>query len=76
MLLSLVSLYVIGREVWVAQVFANMPNPINVLALVHFIEVAFLNTTTLVQVLCVAIVFSAIWLVRDVAKSIQLPRFA
>lgn len=75
-LLSLGSLYFIGREVWVARVFANMPNPVHVASVVRFFEAAFFNTTTVVQVLCITVLFGLFWLARDLTRSIQLPRFA
>lgn len=75
-LLALGSLYAIGREVWVAQVFANMPNPAHLAQVFVFFEAAFFNTTAVVQILCVAVLFAFAWIVRDFARSVQLPRFA
>lgn len=72
-LLATGSLYLIGREVWVARVFENMPSPAHLLSFATFFETAFFNTTTVVQVLCVAILFSFVWIVRDFVRSIQLP---
>lgn len=72
-LLGLGSLYFIGKEVWVARVFENMPSPAHLLSFATFFESAFFNTTTIVQVLCVVILFSFVWIVRDFIRSIQLP---
>ncbi|MDB5237523.1 MAG: hypothetical protein JWL88_625 [Parcubacteria group bacterium] len=74
--LSIGSLYLIGRKVWVARVFENMPNPIHIASVLHFFEAAFFNTSTIVQVLCVAVLFSFVWLVRGFARSVPLLRLA
>jgi hypothetical protein len=74
--LALASLYAIGREVWVAKVVANMPNPIHVIHFLRFFEVAFFNTTTIVQILCIAVLFSFGWLARDFARTLRIPVFA
>jgi hypothetical protein len=74
--LGVVSLYFIGRKVWVARVFQNMPNPVHVASVLRFFEAAFFNTNTVVQVLCVAVVFSFAWIVRDLLRSIPSLRFA
>jgi hypothetical protein len=66
----------IGRKVWVAKVIANMPNPIHVASVLHFFTAAFLNTNTVVQVLCVATVFSFAWITRDLIRAIPQLRFA
>lgn len=72
-ILSLGSLYLVGREVWVAKVLVNIPNPLNVVSTLRFFEVAFLNTTTLVQVLCVIVAFSVVWILRDMVRALRLP---
>lgn len=74
--IALVSLYLIGRKVWVARVFENMPNPVHFAALLRFFEAAFLNTTAIVQILCVLTVFGFVWLVRDLLHSLPTVRFA
>src|SRR4051812_32187716 len=70
-ILSIGSLYLIGREVWVAKVFTNMPNPVHITSAIRFFEAAFFNTTTVVQVLCVAVVFSFVWLAYDLVRSVR-----
>jgi len=63
-----VSLYVIGKSVFVAQIFRNMPAIQDVPALARFFLEAFLHTEVLVQALTVAIVLSAVWMVIDATK--------
>jgi len=75
-ILSFGSLYLLGREVWVAKIFTNMPNPVHVASVLRFFEAAFFNTTTLVQVLCISVLFGIVWLARNLARSIEFPRFA
>ncbi|MDB5265309.1 MAG: hypothetical protein JWM39_22 [Parcubacteria group bacterium] len=74
--LAIGSLYLIGRKVWVARVFENMPNPIHLASVIRFFEAAFFNTSTVVQVLCVAVVFSFFWIARDLIRSLPVVRFA
>ena len=69
--LALGSLYAIGREVWVARVIENMPSPANLAAFVRFFEVAFLNTTFVVQTLSLLAMFAVLWAAYDAAKSIH-----
>ncbi len=69
--LTLGSLYALGREVWVARVLENMPSPANLTALLRFFEAAFLNTSFGVQVLSVLLVFGMMWVARDAARNIQ-----
>jgi hypothetical protein len=47
--LSIGSLYLIGRKVWVARVLENMPNPVHVASVLRFFEAAFFNTNTVVR---------------------------
>ena len=62
-LLSL-SLYLLGREVFVAQVFRNMPAADSA-AILRFAEAAFLNTTFVVQVLTIVAAVAGLWLARE-----------
>lgn len=75
-LFAIASMYAIGREVWVAKVFENMPNPTHLLNVFSFFESAFFNTTTVVQILCVATVVAFVWLARDFARGVRIPAFA
>jgi hypothetical protein len=74
------ALFAIGREVWVAKVFQNMPSMMDVLAFTRFAEAAFLNTRFIVQVLIVVAVAALIWLARElvryVASAVRTPNFA
>jgi hypothetical protein len=67
------SLYLIGREVWVARVFANMPDSADVLAVLRFFTYAFLNTHLSVQTLLLLSIAAAVWLVRE-AAAVFMPR--
>ncbi|HEV7121559.1 MAG TPA: hypothetical protein VGN56_01880 [Candidatus Paceibacterota bacterium] len=75
-LLALGSLYLIGRKVWVARVFENMPNPVHVASVLRFFEAAFFNTNSIVQALCIVTAFSFVWLVRDAVRTLPMLRFA
>lgn len=68
-----VSLYLIGREVWVARVFQNMPRIENVAAVARFFTAAFLSTDTIVQVLTILSLIAAIWFVRGIGKLFVQP---
>lgn len=71
-----VSLYAIGRVVFVAQVFRNMPSGGDVAAIFQFFLAAFMNTSFVVQVLSVLVVMSALWMVRDISRMTVLTRRA
>lgn len=62
-----ISLYLIGREVFVTQVFRNMPTA-DAGAVFRFLEVAFLNTTFLVQALTVLAALGGLWLARECVR--------
>jgi hypothetical protein len=62
------SLYVIGREVWVARVFENMPNIGHISAFTTFFTTAFLTTDAIVQVLTLLSLFALLWLMRSIGK--------
>lgn len=62
------SLYLLGREVFVAQIFRNMPNPLDVAASLRFFESAFLNTHVAVQVVSIAVVVASLWVARETAR--------
>jgi len=59
-----ISLYLLGREVFVAQVFRNMPAA-DPAAMLSFMEAAFLNTNFVVQTLTVLAVIGGLWLARE-----------
>lgn len=67
------SLYIIGREVWVARVFQNMPRIEDVAAVARFFTSAFLTTDVVVQALTLLTLIAALWLVREVGKLLLIP---
>lgn len=75
-LLLLLSLYLIGREVWVARVWENMPNIAHVRAFTQFFTYAFTHTHFSVQILILLSVFALLWLLREIARFflLNLPR--
>lgn len=60
------SLYALGREVWVARVFQNMPSPSDIPAALSFFISAFMGTHVVVQVTILVVVASIAWLLREV----------
>ncbi len=67
-LLLLLALWGVGREVWVARVFENMPRSGDPAAVLHFYLSAFLNTRFIVQALSLAVLAATIWLARELGK--------
>lgn len=67
--LSLLALYVIGKEVWVVRVFENGPDEFagRILYLVY----AFEHTRFVVQALIIVCVGSLLYLVREVVRALQ-----
>ena len=68
-LLAIASLYFIGREVWVARVWENMPNLTNINAFIRFFTYAFLHTHVIVQALILLTIFAALWFVRELTRA-------
>jgi hypothetical protein len=62
-----ISLYILGREVFVAQIFRNLPST-NPSVVFHFVESAFFNTTFVVQALTVLALVAGLWLARECAR--------
>jgi len=75
-LLSLGSLYFIGREVWVAHVITNFTNVLAHGNVLQFILAAFLNTRSVVQLLTIATLVGVLWLFRELARSVPTLRLA
>ena len=69
-LASVTALWGIGREVWVAHVFENMPHSGGLFALGNFWLVAFLHTHLLVQVLVFLTLASLFLLVRETVRTL------
>jgi len=66
--LTMLALYGIGREVWVARVFENAPSLADFTAFSHFWVSAFLDTRLPVQLLSLVVLVSAIYLARETAR--------
>lgn len=64
------ALYTLGREVWVAKVFANMPSLVDVPATLSFFANAFLRTDLLVQILSIIVLATAVWLFQRLAAAL------
>jgi hypothetical protein len=67
-LTTLAALWGIGREVWVARVFENMPPPGDTGTFISFWFSAFLQTHFLVQVLTILTFISVFFLGRELAR--------
>ncbi len=70
-LTTVAALWGIGREVWVARVFENMPAASNAGGLIGFWVAAFLHTQLLIQILAVLTLVSLLFLVRETARLIS-----
>jgi hypothetical protein len=71
------ALWGIGREVWVAKVFQNMPSITNVSAVAQFYLAAFMDTRFIVQILTVITLGAFIWLAYNIIRIFRgLVRFA
>ncbi|OGG39809.1 hypothetical protein A2118_03325 [Candidatus Kaiserbacteria bacterium GWA2_50_9] len=71
-LVSMLALWGIGREVWVAHVLQNAPaNPLNQLG---FYVVAFAHTRLIVQALILLALTALVYLAYEVAKAIMIMR--
>lgn len=66
--LLVASLYVIGREVWVARVWENMPSVSDVAAFSRFFTYAFTHTQFSVQVLILLTIAAAVWFLRELTR--------
>lgn len=75
--LFVLSLWGIGREVWVAKVFANMPSLSDVPGVLSFYAGAFMGTEAPVQLLVAASLGALLWLAAAIGKNLRdLPRMA
>ncbi len=68
---TVLALYAIGREVWVARILENVPVQSGMVATARFFESAFLNTSFVVQALSLVLVFGMLWVARDTARNIH-----
>lgn len=69
------SLYFIGREVWVARVFENMPHSADVLAVARFFTEAFITTNVIVQALILLSAVAFLWMLREASKLLSLSTY-
>lgn len=68
MLVSVLALWGLGREVWVAHVLQNAPaNPFNFL---QFYLAAFIHTRLIVQVLIVLAVAALLFVAREITRAL------
>lgn len=77
-LVLIASLYLIGREVWVARVWENMPSVSNIAAFSRFFTYAFTHTHLSVQLLILFVIFATLWLLRELGRMVLIgsPRLA
>ena len=68
--LFLLAVWGIGREVWVAHVFANLEAMPTFASSVHFVVSAFMSTRFVVQALSVVALGAFVWVVRDTARNL------
>lgn len=68
--LFMLAVWEIGREVWVAKVFENMPSYADLPAIVSFFGSAFVNTEVVVQVLSILAFGALVWLARSFALAL------
>lgn len=70
-LVTLLALWGIGKEVWVARVFENMPHSGNLGAFVNFWAAAFTHTRLVVQILAVLTFLSFAYFVRESLRLVK-----
>lgn len=75
-LVLLVSLYELGRLVFVAQVFRNMPAVEDVSALAQFFVAAFLNTEFIVQICTILTIVALAFIAKDLGRGVSRLRTA
>ena len=66
-----VSLWGIGRDVWVSRVIQDMPSLTNVGAVSRFYLVAFMDTRFVVQALSLITVAAFVWFVYNAIATLQ-----
>lgn len=74
--LSAVSLGILGKLVFVAQVWRNMPAIQDIGAVLTFVVAAFVHTDFVVQALTALTVIGGVMLVRDMLRTARFMRFA
>lgn len=71
-----VSLYELGRFVFVAQVYRNMPAVENVSALFQFFVAAFLNTEFVVQIFSILVIVAVAFVAKEAGRGVVRLRTA
>jgi len=66
-LLFMAAVWELGREVWVAKVFENMPSFADVPATLNFFADAFVNTEVVVQIFSILALATLVWLAHSFA---------
>jgi hypothetical protein len=76
-LLLVAGLWGIGREVWVAKVFENMPPVADIPAVIGFYASAFMGTDLAVQIFVLLVLAASVWLVAASVRNLPaLARYA
>jgi hypothetical protein len=70
LLLAVLMLWGVGREVWVARVFENVPHTGDFSSLISFWLSAFTHTRLVVQALILLTIASFLYFVRELARLI------
>ena len=70
-LVSLLALWGIGREVWVAKVIENVQAVESADASARYVASAFLHTDLVVQLLSILVVASVFWLASELAHLLR-----
>ena len=68
---SVLALWGIGREVWVAKVFENVQAVASTEAAARYIASAFIHTDLVVQLLFILVVASIVWLASELAHLVR-----
>lgn len=68
--LFMLAAWEIGREVWVAKVFENMPSFADVPAVLNFVGNAFVHTEAVVQILFILALGALVWLAHSFALAL------
>ncbi len=71
-LIFIAALWGIGREVWVAHVFQNMPHSGDLASLARFYLAAFDHTRLIVQGLAVICALSVGYLIRETTRAVTM----
>ncbi len=66
-----VTLYILGREVWVARILQNMPRSGDIVAIGNFYLAAFSHTNLIIQALTLFAAASAVYLARETVRTLS-----